>query len=338
MSVIDSYLDTLFAPYPDSSRMRSARIELRAMMEDKQQELMDRGHSEAQAVGTVIAEFGSLEEVAPVLGIDREIGAATSPRFGADGALAGDVRTDPVLDTDRARQYVQAVRAAQPISAIAIPLFVLSPVPLLALIAFTSPDTDPASWVVITGLVLLLGAIALGVLLLIVRGARLADYEDISEGRFTPAPTLHEYTQELRRTHRRSSTLTTAVAIALWILSAVPILVLGNLRPDGMLPLLGVCGTLLMVALGLLIYIQGSWMDSAASTLEQETDDLPETSRSPVVRVIAAVFWPLTVAIYLGWSFVTGDWGSTWVIWPVAGVLYAALWAANSALESVSRP
>lgn len=338
MSVIDSYLDTLFAPYPDSPRMRSARTELRAMMEDKQQELMDNGHSEAQAVGTVIAEFGSLEEVAPVLGIDREIGADHGPRFGRDGAAFAEAPiaqapADPVLDTDRARQYVQAVRAAQPISAFAIPLFVLCPVPLLALIAFTSPDTDPPNWVVVTGLVSLLGIIALGVLLLILRGSRLADFEDIADGRFTPAPDLHEYAQELRRTHRRSATLALSVAIALWILSAVPILVLGNMTGEGMLPLLGVCGTLMMVALGLLIYIHSSWADSAASDLEQETEDLPETSTSPAVRVIAAVYWPLATAIYLGWSFATGDWGSTWVVWPVAGVLYGALWAANSALE-----
>lgn len=334
MNVIDSYLETLFAPYPDSPRMREARIELRAMMEDKQQELMDHGHSEAQAVGTVIAEFGSLEEVAPVLGITRELGAGRGPRFGGDGAPLEDVRTHPVLDADRARQYTEAVRAVQPISTIAIPLFVLCPVPLLALIAVTSPDADPPTWVVVTGLVLLLGIIALGVLMLVVRGARLADYEDISEGRFTPAPDLHEYAQELRRTHRRTSTFPTAVAIGLWILSAVPILVLGNISQDGMLPLLGVCGTLIMIAVGLLIYTHFSWASSLASTLEQETDDLPEASHSPVIRVIAAIYWPLAIAIYLGWSFVTGDWSSTWVVWPIAGVLYGALWAANSALEN----
>ena len=34
VNVIDSYLDTLFAPYPDSPRLREARAELRTMMED----------------------------------------------------------------------------------------------------------------------------------------------------------------------------------------------------------------------------------------------------------------------------------------------------------------
>lgn len=33
----------------------------------------------------------------------------------------------------------------------------------------------------------------------------------------------------------------------------------------------------------------------------------------------------LAVAVYLGWSFTTGDWKNTWIVWPVAGVLYAAV-------------
>ena len=45
MTVIDSYLDTLFAPYPDSPRLREARAELRALMEDQQQALMDAGRT-----------------------------------------------------------------------------------------------------------------------------------------------------------------------------------------------------------------------------------------------------------------------------------------------------
>jgi hypothetical protein len=82
VNVIDSYLDTLFAPYPDSPRLREARAELRTMMEDAQDGLMEEGLTESQAVGRVIAEFGTLEEVAPVLGIDAELGrspAASGP-------------------------------------------------------------------------------------------------------------------------------------------------------------------------------------------------------------------------------------------------------------------
>ena len=40
---------------------------------------------------------------------------------------------------------------------------------------------------------------------------------------------------------------------------------------------------------------------------------------------LAGFYWPLVVAIYLGWSFTTQQWGFTWIVWPIAGLVYAAL-------------
>lgn len=40
---------------------------------------------------------------------------------------------------------------------------------------------------------------------------------------------------------------------------------------------------------------------------------------------IGGIYWPIITAIYLLWSFLTGYWGITWIIWPIAGVLYAAV-------------
>jgi len=339
MNVIDSYLDTLFAPYPDSPRMREARTELRAMMEDKQQGLMDAGHTEAQAVGTVIAEFGSLEEVAPVLGIDQEMHPAHN--------WEGSGPQHPLLTVERAREYVAAVRGVQPLSALAIPLFVLAPVPLIALLGLSEMTGAPLSdgWAVGIGLVVLLILVTAGVLLMVLRDSRLADMRDIAEGRFTGSAPVRAYAREVGRDHRRGTAVSSAIAIALWILSAVPIFLAMMLADAGALTfvtdadpliLFGVCGTLTMIAIGLAVHTRTSWVESVTSALEQETEAAPETSSSPVVRVIAALYWPVATAIYLGWSFVTGDWGSTWVVWPVAGVLYGALWAVESALSGLS--
>ena len=52
--------------------------------------------------------------------------------------------------------------------------------------------------------------------------------------------------------------------------------------------------------------------------------------------MVAAVYWPVAAAIYLAWSFLSGDWGITWVVWPIAGVLYAGLWSASAALGSAA--
>ena len=46
---------------------------------------------------------------------------------------------------------------------------------------------------------------------------------------------------------------------------------------------------------------------------------------------VGAVYWPVVIAIYLGWSFWTGKWGVTWVVWPVAALLCAAVVSAGHA-------
>ena len=35
-------------------------------------------------------------------------------------------------------------------------------------------------------------------------------------------------------------------------------------------------------------------------------------------------YWSIVTAIYLGWSFWSMRWDYTWIIWPVAGVFFAA--------------
>ena len=46
-----------------------------------------------------------------------------------------------------------------------------------------------------------------------------------------------------------------------------------------------------------------------------------KSAQSPV----AGIYWTLVTAGYLAWSFWSGEWNRTWIIWPVAGVLFGAV-------------
>ena len=41
--------------------------------------------------------------------------------------------------------------------------------------------------------------------------------------------------------------------------------------------------------------------------------------------VVQSVYWLVIVALYLAYSFSTDNWRQSWIIWPVAGVLSAAI-------------
>ena len=73
METIKNYLETMFRNLPDTDQVRKAKKELLQMMEDKFSELRNNGVSENEAVGTVISEFGNLEELAEDLGLENII-------------------------------------------------------------------------------------------------------------------------------------------------------------------------------------------------------------------------------------------------------------------------
>ena len=43
-------------------------------------------------------------------------------------------------------------------------------------------------------------------------------------------------------------------------------------------------------------------------------------------ETFTGVYWCLVTAVYLGWSLWTKQWDVTYIVWPVAAVLYAALY------------
>lgn len=69
MNAINSYIDHMFRSLPPTAEARRAKTELRQMSEDRYNELRADGLSEHEAVGQVITQFGSLDEVADQLGI-----------------------------------------------------------------------------------------------------------------------------------------------------------------------------------------------------------------------------------------------------------------------------
>ena len=78
METIKNYLETMFMNLPNTPEVRRAKDELGQMMEDKFVELTEAGKTENEAVGTVISEFGNLNEVADALGIDSYVNPKTN--------------------------------------------------------------------------------------------------------------------------------------------------------------------------------------------------------------------------------------------------------------------
>lgn len=69
METLRIYLNNMFRNLPDTAEVQRAKDELWQMMEDKYADLISDGMSENEAVGTIIAEFGNLDDFADILNI-----------------------------------------------------------------------------------------------------------------------------------------------------------------------------------------------------------------------------------------------------------------------------
>ena len=83
---------------------------------------------------------------------------------------------------------------------------------------------------------------------------------------------------------------------------------------------------LLLVAAGVNMIVRVSIIKGSYDMLLQEGEfSKKEKQAKTKLDTLSGVYWCLATAIYLGWSFWTMRWDITWILWPVAGVLFAAV-------------
>ena len=67
--------------------------------------------------------------------------------------------------------------------------------------------------------------------------------------------------------------------------------------------------------------------DVDATEEAKEPEPIPSAPHTTPtsLTIFRSAFWPLIVAIYLAYSFFTDDWGRSWIIWPIAAVLFTLI-------------
>lgn len=81
-----------------------------------------------------------------------------------------------------------------------------------------------------------------------------------------------------------------------------------------------------IVAYAVYIFVSANMQMSTYNRLLQENDFTPENKKAEkLVSHIGSIYWVIVTAIYLAYSFITFEWHRSWIIWPVAGVLFAAI-------------
>ena len=124
--------------------------------------------------------------------------------------------------------------------------------------------------------------------------------------------------------------------IVLCVLAVIPIFLAGGIFGEGGTGeggkfgdapyIIAVCVMLAIVGTGVFLIVRAAVIWGGMNILLEEggyTREEKEENRKNAPY--AAIYWSLVVAAYLGYSFVTMRWDRSWIVWPVAGVLFGVV-------------
>lgn len=218
-------------------------------------------------------------------------------------------------------------RAASPIS-IGVMLCIMSSIPLLILLGLADAGNLPFSEYTATmlGIIILLIMIACAVTIFLFLGMKGKPFEYLNEKNIDTDYGVSGMAKEKRAKYEGTHTRMLVMGVVLCIVAAVPLfitLITGytSAKLGGSLVIYGVAMLLSLIGVGVKLLVQTSMIQNGYNKLLEDGD---YTRLNKSASKWDGIYWAITTAIYLAWSFITMDWQTTWIVWPIAGVAFAA--------------
>ena len=210
--------------------------------------------------------------------------------------------------------------------AVGVMLCILSPVTLILLAGAAeagriSLTEDQGGFL---GLIVLMLLVAAGVVLFILTGIQNSKYSYLREKSLDTAYGITGMVKDRMQKYESTHTKDLVVGIVLCVISCIPIFAYGLIDEENdFLGCIGVTCLLILVAVGVYHIVKTSCIWGGFQVLLEEGDYTRASKQ--VSQIVGGIYWSIVTAIYLLISFLTMRWEITWVIWPVAGIMYSVV-------------
>ncbi len=330
-------------------------IDLRKRSGWSQEELADRLGVSRQSISKW-ESAQSVPDMNRILKLSELFGVSTDyllkDELGPEGLVRESLPTpdtEPPLrqvSLEEASGFLEYREMAARRIALGVMLCILSPVLLILLcgardagrVALTEAQ---AAGIGLLALFLLIGA---AVAIFITTGLRGHRFEYLEKLPFETAYGVDGMVKDRREKFRRSFGAMLTLGIVLCVVSVIPIFIALILFGEGSSPaeafphIVSIGILLALVAAGVYLIVRSSVVWGGCKILLQEGEYSP-LAKQAVNRnqTVATVYWSAVTAGYLAWSFLSGQWQRTWIVWPIAGVLYGLVLAVAGAVRNRNR-
>lgn len=213
--------------------------------------------------------------------------------------------------------------------ALATFLCILSPICLLILGAISEVSEYGLSDHVAggIGMIILLIIVTIAVGIFISSGRKTATYAYLEKEVFETDNGVTAMVAQQKSQYNKTYTRSNIVGVGLCIMALIPLFVGTIFDNENALLLVFMLSLSCIVAgLGVMFFICSGIMWASFEKLLQENDySKINKENASTTTAINVAYWLITTALYLGYSLVTHNWGYSWIIWVVAGVIFPVI-------------
>lgn len=298
-----------------------------------QEELAARLNVSRQSISkwesaAAIPDIGKILEMSKLFGVTTDY--LLKDDVPAPAPAADDKAQNRSLVSQReASEFLEhKARQARQIAA-GVAICILSPVLLILFggIHETGNMTDAAAFG--GGVVALLVLAAAAVAMFILSTARMKRFRYLQTEDFVLASGVADIVRQNEAAFEKAYLIRLIAGIALTILSPVP-LILASLTDAPYMAVIGFTVLLLaIVAAGVSLIVTAVMVKNGYDQLMRTGEYEPaRKEKNRRIERIGGIYWPIVVAVYIGWSLLSHRWGLTWIVWPIAALVFAGISAA----------
>ncbi|MGX2946738.1 permease prefix domain 1-containing protein [Enterococcus alishanensis] len=312
MDTIKNYLETLFLELPKTEAVEKAKADLLANMEDHYFSLIDEGKSEHEAIGAVISEFGSVDELRQTLEIEEE---PEADFFEDEDELTLPIDEEEMLTFLAGRKQI----------ALGLSLGIMFTILAVAAMILFSEVGEAL------GMSIFFIFVSIGVGLIIYYGMQFQKIDGPLHDRMI-SRNLVKKAQALKGEYTKSFTIGLILGICSCILSVVPIFVFSYAENFGAALLMAMISIGVFLICYSSIYYTGFDKFVESRFFVGDEDKLGPNARKEKYGnnaekkyVIEKMYWPVIVVTYFIWSFVFDAWHISWVLLVAGGILWSGI-------------
>lgn len=237
------------------------------------------------------------------------------------------------VSLEEATEFMEITKRLSVKMAFAVMLCILSPVCLLllggyseygnAIFGFQITEAMAAGM----GIVILLLFVAVAVAMFIFYGMQLSKFEYLEKESFILQQGVEELVEKNRKEFETTFRSRTCAGVVLCILGVIPLMIAVALEKEDMFFVYCLDLLLILVAIGVFLFVKTGSVQGSYEKLLQIGDYTEEKKEiGKRLSFFSGAYWCFITAFYLLISFYFQNWGRSWIVWPVAGVLFAAIW------------